>query len=144
VIGDNIKFFRKKAKMTQVELAEKANISRSYLADVERNRYNPSFETLKAIASALNVPISSLIGEEDAKNSNHDTQLPELTEKDERDIAKDLQRIMDSLESREGLMYDGEPMDEETRELIRISLENSMRLAKRIAKKKFTPKKYRK
>jgi transcriptional regulator with XRE-family HTH domain len=144
MIGDNIKFFRKKAKMTQVELAEKANISRSYLADVERNRYNPSLDTLKAIASALNVPVNSLIGEEDTKNLDRDTKLPELTEKDERDIAKDLQRIMDSLESREGLMYDGEPMDEETRELIRLSLENSMRLAKRIAKKKFTPKKYRK
>jgi transcriptional regulator with XRE-family HTH domain len=144
MIGDNIKLFRKKAKMTQMELAKKANISRSYLADVERNRYNPSFDTLKAIASALNVPISSLIGEENTTNSNRDTQLPELTEKDERDIAKDLQRIMESLESREGLMYDGEPMDEETKELIRISLENSMRLAKQIAKKKFTPKKYRK
>jgi transcriptional regulator with XRE-family HTH domain len=144
MIGDNIKFFRKKAKMTQVELAEKANISRSYLADVERDRYNPSLDTLKAIASALNVPVNSLIGEEDTKNLDRDTKLPELTEKDERDIAKDLQRIMDSLESREGLMYDGEPMDEETRELIRLSLENSMRLAKRIAKKKFTPKKYRK
>jgi transcriptional regulator with XRE-family HTH domain len=144
VIGDNIKFFRKKAKMTQVELAEKANISRSYLADVERNRYNPSFDTLKAIASALNVPISSLIGEEDANNSNWDSKLPELTKKDEMDIAKDLQRIMDNLESQEGLMYDGEPMDEETKELIKISLENSMRLAKKLAKKKFTPKKYRK
>lgn len=144
MIGDNIKFFRKKAKMTQVELAEKANISRSYLADVERNRYNPSLDTLKAIASALNVPVNSLIGEEDTKNLDRDTKLPELTEKDERDIAKDLQRIMDSLESQEGLMYDGEPMDEETKELIKISLENSMRLAKRIAKKKFTPKKYRK
>jgi transcriptional regulator with XRE-family HTH domain len=144
MIGDNIRIFRKKAKMTQMELAQKANISRSYLADVERNRYNPSLETLKAIASALNVPVNSLIGEEDDKNSNHDNQLPELTEKDKRDIAKDLQRIMDSLESREGLMYDGEPMDEETKELIKISLENSMRLAKRIAKKKFTPKKYRK
>jgi transcriptional regulator with XRE-family HTH domain len=144
MIGDNIKFFRKKAKMTQMELAKKAKISRSYLADVERNRYNPSFDTLKAIASALNVPISSLIGEEDDKNLNRDAQLPELTEKDELDIAKDLQRIMDNLESREGLMYDGEPLDEETRELIRISLENSMRLAKQIVKKKFTPKKYRK
>jgi transcriptional regulator with XRE-family HTH domain len=144
VIGDNIKFFRKKAKMTQVELAEKANISRSYLADVERNRYNPSFDTLKAIASALNVPISSLIGEEDANNSNWDSKLPELTKEDEMDIAKDLQRIMDNLESQEGLMYDGEPMDEETKELIKISLENSMRLAKKLAKKKFTPKKYRK
>jgi transcriptional regulator with XRE-family HTH domain len=140
-VGENIKMYRKKAKLTQAELAQRANMSRSYLADVERDRYNPSVDTLKAIASALEVPVSALLGEDDYKR---DSELPELTEKDERDIAKDLQRIMDSLESQEGLMYDGEPMDEETRELIKISLENSMRLAKRIAKKKFTPKKYRK
>jgi transcriptional regulator with XRE-family HTH domain len=140
-VGENIKMYRKKAKLTQAELAQRANMSRSYLADVERDRYNPSVDTLKAIASALEVPVSALLGEDDYKR---DSELPELTEKDERDIAKDLQRIMDSLESQEGLMYDGEPMDEETRELIKISLENSMRLAKRIAKKKLTPKKYRK
>jgi transcriptional regulator with XRE-family HTH domain len=140
-VGENIKMYRKKAKLTQAELAQRANMSRSYLADVERDRYNPSVDTLKAIASALEVPVSALLGEDDYKR---DSELPELTEKDERDIAKDLQRIMDSLENQEGLMYDGEPMDEETRELIKISLENSMRLAKRIAKKKFTPKKYRK
>lgn len=143
-LGENIKMFRKKAKLTQMELAQKANISRSYLADVERNRYNPSIDTIKAIATALNVPVTSLINEDDSKNLNQDQKLPELTKKDELDIAKDLQKIMDSLENREGLMYDGEPMDEETKELIKISLENSMRLAKKIAKKKFTPKKYRK
>jgi transcriptional regulator with XRE-family HTH domain len=143
-VGENIKLYRKKAKLTQSELAQRANMSRSYLADVERDRYNPSVDTLKAIASALDVPVSVLLGEDDDKKSDSDSKLPELTEKDELDIAKDLQRIMDNLESREGLMYDGEPMDEETKELIKISLENSMRLAKQIAKKKFTPKKYRK
>jgi hypothetical protein len=35
-------------------------------------------------------------------------------------------------------------LDNESKELLRISLENSMRLAKQMAKKKFTPKKYRK
>jgi transcriptional regulator with XRE-family HTH domain len=143
-VGENIKMYRKKAKLTQSELAQRANMSRSYLADVERDRYNPSVDTLKSIASALDVPVSALIGEDDYKKSDQDSKLPELTEKDERDIAKDLQRIMDNLESSEGLMYDGEPMDEETKELIKISLEHSMRLAKQIAKKKFTPKKYRK
>jgi hypothetical protein len=38
----------------------------------------------------------------------------------------------------------GEPMDEEDRELLRISLENTLRMSKEMAKKKFTPKKYRK
>ena len=33
-------------------------------------------------------------------------------------------------------------MDEETRELLRLSLENSLRMAKLRAKERFTPKKY--
>jgi hypothetical protein len=35
-------------------------------------------------------------------------------------------------------------MDDETKELLRISIESSIRLAKERAKKKFTPKKYKK
>lgn len=68
-----------------------------------------------------------------------------LSPKDERDIARDLEKMLSNLESREAMsFYDGEPLDEESKELLRISLENSMRLAKQMAKKKFTPKKYRK
>lgn len=57
-IGNKIKNLRKLNKMTQMELAAKANISRSYLADIERDRYNASLDTLKSIASALNVNIN--------------------------------------------------------------------------------------
>ncbi|WP_169908374.1 helix-turn-helix domain-containing protein [Metabacillus halosaccharovorans] len=64
-VGKNIKFFRKKAGMTQVKLAEKANISRSYLADIENNRYNVSLEVLGKIAKALNVSTSVLLGEDE-------------------------------------------------------------------------------
>lgn len=62
-IGKNIKTLRKMRKLTQVELANKANISRSYLADVEGDRYNPSVETLKTIADALSVQTSDLLGD---------------------------------------------------------------------------------
>ena len=44
----------------------------------------------------------------------------------------------------DGLMFSGEPLDEETKELLKASLENSIRIAKINAKEKFTPKKYRK
>ncbi|WP_242871488.1 helix-turn-helix transcriptional regulator [Dehalobacter sp. TeCB1] len=66
-----------------------------------------------------------------------------LTPKEERDIAIDLERMMSDLESDQALAFQGEPLSEDDRELLRISLENSMKLAKQIAKKKFTPKKYR-
>ena len=41
-------------------------------------------------------------------------------------------------------MFSGEPLGDETRELLKASLENSIRIAKINAKQKFTPKKYRK
>ncbi|GED14036.1 helix-turn-helix domain-containing protein [Aneurinibacillus migulanus] len=69
IVGENIKKFRKREKMTQNELAKKSKISRSYLADVENGRYNPSIDTLKSIASALNVGISELMGEDNSKHS---------------------------------------------------------------------------
>lgn len=136
-IGKKIKKYRKEKGLTQLDLATKSNMSRSYLADVENNRYNPSVETIKSIASALDVPIEEFFKEEDV-------EVP-LSEKDEKDIEKALSSTLDKLEtSQDGLMFDGEPIDDETRELLRISLENSMRLAKQIAKKKYTPNKHKK
>ena len=70
---------------------------------------------------------------------------PALSPKEEHDIARDLEKILSNMESQEAMsFYDGEPLDDESKELLRISLENSMRLAKQMAKRKFTPKKYRK
>lgn len=71
-IGDNIKERRKEMKFTQNELAEKAKISRSYLADVEKDRYNASVETLKSIANALECSVSDLIGNTDTTTSDPD------------------------------------------------------------------------
>ena len=62
-IGENIRLRRKERGLTQFELADLAHISRSYLGDVERGRYNPSVETLHQIAEVLNVPVSALMGD---------------------------------------------------------------------------------
>lgn len=60
-IGSNIKRIRKEKGLTQQQLADSANISRSYLADVENNRYNPSIDVLKAIAESLGIKLSVLL-----------------------------------------------------------------------------------
>ena len=73
--------------------------------------------------------------------------LPTLNAKDEKDIQIELQKMIDGLSSNSGYAaFDGEnldDMDEEDKELLIASLENSLRLAKRLAKQKFTPNKYR-
>ena len=72
-------------------------------------------------------------------------EAPALTEKDERDIYKKWRADLEELEnSQEALMFDGQPLDDETKELLAISLKNSLELSKKIAKQKYTPKKYRK
>jgi len=64
-IGSKIKQYRNSGGLTQKELAIKANISRSYLGDVEKNRYNASVETLQKIATALEIPLAKLLSTEE-------------------------------------------------------------------------------
>ena len=62
-IGKKIKEARKKKGMTQVQLADAARISRSYLGDLEGDRYNPSVDTLQKIAAVLGTTSGVLLGE---------------------------------------------------------------------------------
>lgn len=64
-IGKNIKEFRKLRKMTQLELAAKANISSQVVSNIERNYSQPKQSQLEKIAKVLNCKISDLIVEND-------------------------------------------------------------------------------
>lgn len=72
------------------------------------------------------------------------TWKPTITERDQRDVAKEVENILDGLDSRAALSFDGEAIDDTTKELLRKSLENTLETARLIAKEKYTPKKYRK
>lgn len=101
-------------------------------------RYNSSLTTKykKELLDILN--IAKIKYEETSNNSSKKT----LTPREENDITKGLERMLANLDSDNGIAYlGGEPMDEEARELMKISLENSMRMAKQLAKKKFTQRK---
>lgn len=133
-IGDNIKKYRKKCGFTQLELATKANISRSYLGDLEKDRYNPSLDTLSAIAISLGIEVAILLN----STSNH-INNKELTSRDKKDIAKDVQEIMDKIDSGEDgpLYYNGEEMSEEDKELFKDALEFALKRIKVENKQKY-------
>lgn len=59
-IGEKIKYLRTEKGITQKELASKLGTSQQNLAQYENGKRNPKPETLKRIADALEVPISSL------------------------------------------------------------------------------------
>jgi len=58
-----IKKLRRSRKLSQESLADRAAMQRSYLADLETGRRNPSVRTLLKLANALGVSIRSLFDE---------------------------------------------------------------------------------
>ncbi|MGM7719391.1 helix-turn-helix transcriptional regulator [Metabacillus sp. Hm71] len=51
---------RKERKWTQEELAEKAGISRAYLANIENGKHNPSLRVASKLSSLLNMSMNDL------------------------------------------------------------------------------------
>ncbi len=49
--------------ISQEELAWRAGLHRSYLADIERGARNPTLATIQKLAKALKMPMSSLMQE---------------------------------------------------------------------------------
>ena len=64
--GELIKAARKKAGMTQAQLAEKLGISYVGVSQWENDLRNPKLDTLQRIASALGVPVQDLISDWEA------------------------------------------------------------------------------
>ena len=61
VIGSRLREERLKQHFTQLEIAEKANISTNHYAQIERGEANASIETLESILNALNVKSSKIL-----------------------------------------------------------------------------------
>ncbi len=59
-IGLNILHYRKEQGMTQMQLAEKCNISRTYMQKIETAASSCTLDTLIDISDALNIPIKKL------------------------------------------------------------------------------------
>lgn len=66
VIGKNIKHYREQSNLTQMQLAERAQISISYLSKIEASGCNKSLSisVLNQIANILNVEIEKFFREE--------------------------------------------------------------------------------
>jgi transcriptional regulator with XRE-family HTH domain len=60
ILGENIRIARRKLSLSQEKLAEKADLSRNYIGNVERAEYDITVEALARIAKALNLTVHDL------------------------------------------------------------------------------------
>lgn len=60
-IGNNIRRFRLKKGLTQVELAYESGIEENTLNRIEKGKTNPTMKTMLNIAKALGVKLSEIV-----------------------------------------------------------------------------------
>lgn len=134
-ISENIKNLRLKYNLSQKELALIAGVTDKAVSTWEKGTKEPRMGTIQKIADHFGIRKSDLI-----EDSN---TLP-LTPRDERQIAEDLERMIADLDTQNAMAAMGGTVEEqEDRELLKASLLTSMRLAKKLAKEKYTPNKYK-
>jgi transcriptional regulator with XRE-family HTH domain len=68
--GTHLRSLRKKAGLTQEEIADRAGIHVTYLSGVERGLRNPSIRNVRRLAQALGMPTKELFSFEDSSPNN--------------------------------------------------------------------------
>jgi transcriptional regulator with XRE-family HTH domain len=88
ILGEKIKFYRNKLKLSQEELANKCNLSRNAIYNYENNKRAPTIATLLKIAENLDMPASDLLDNCDSINP-YENKLELL-----KSIDKDIQNTI--------------------------------------------------
>ena len=132
--------------VTPYKVSKETGVSQPTLSEWKKGTYTPKQDKLQKIADYFGVTLDYLMGNThaDEQTPPEMQKAPTLNKKDERDIAKTLGQLKETLENEEGLMFDGNPMTDEAKESILAAMEVGLQMAKLKNKEKYTPKKYRK
>lgn len=137
---ERVKNLCKERKIPISKLEKDLGFSNGYIGQLRKGVF-PS-DRLILIANYLNISPDYLMTGETPSEKKEVT----LTPRDERDIKRDLDNIMEKLKAGEDgpASYNGEELDPEAAALFRDELEIALRRLKIINKEKYTPKKYKK
>lgn len=157
-IGLRIRSFRQQKKMSFRELAKRANVSHSFIADIESGRSNPSIDTLKSLSQALDVSVIELI---EGTDKISDQEVKKLIQKDNEttnytkeffdgllqkkqgkasikelvDLKKHIEYVIEDMnDNREGYVWEGEPLSSEDVESIKnmLKIVTNVRIPRKI------------
>lgn len=127
--------------VTSYKVAKEAGVTQTALSNWKTGRSTPTAKTLQKIADYFGVTVDYLMTGKDEKPPE-----PQLTPRDKRDIAKDLESIMQKLSDKENgpASYDGQDLSPESTDLFKEELEIALKRLKIINKEKYNPNKNKK
>ena len=122
-VFERIEQLRKAQNLSQGKLEKELGFSNGSISKWRNS--TPTYERLQKVADYFGVSVEYLMTGETSADKKEVT----LTPRDERDIKKDLDNIMEKLSSGEDgpASYNGEELDPEAAELFRDELEIALR-----------------
>lgn len=134
IMKERVKQLCKEKGVSMNTAESEMGLAKGYISKLGKS--NPNQKTLQKMSDYFGVPVTYLMyGDRDEKEK--------LSTQNKRDVAKNLDEILEAIDSDDGLMFDGAAFDEETKEYLKNSISVSLTNAKIMAKEKYTPKKYR-
>lgn len=136
-VFERIETLRKSRNISQGKLEKELGFSNGSVSKWKASMPNP--ERLQKLADYFEVSIEYLLTGEVSESSS-------LTSKDEKDIAKDLENIMNKIKNGEDgpLHYNGEVIDGESLSLLEDAINLGLKQLKTINKEKYNPNKNKK
>jgi transcriptional regulator with XRE-family HTH domain len=121
--------------ITITDMCRAANVPRSSVGNLATGKTQQlSAKNMQKIASYFNVSTDYLLGNEKQKTPATDSDG--LTEQDKKDIAVELEQLMQEMQNSGDLMFDGEPATPEAMESLRQAMQLGLTYAKKINKGK--------
>ena len=128
--------------VTPYKVSKETGVSQSTLSDWKRGISTPKLDKMQKIADYFGVSVEYLM----SGVEQEELRKPKLTSKDERDIAKTVEGLMERLESNDGapLYFNGVEMTPESKILFEQQLKSLVTTVKEINKVKYKPNKNKK
>jgi len=92
ILGKGIRFYRQQRQLSQAALAEKANISITFLSNIERGIKFPTSDTLSALANGLGVEVYELF-----RHDHSPAEHRSLFERFKKDITQNVMKTLETV-----------------------------------------------
>jgi transcriptional regulator with XRE-family HTH domain len=129
--GTRLKALREDMELSREELASKLGTSYHSIAKYETNNRFPDKDGLSKMADFFNVSTDYLLCRTNVKNIDPTV----LTSEDQKDIKDRLESIKKDLESSKGLMFNGDPLSQDSIDSLLEAMEIGLSMAKLKQKK---------
>lgn len=122
-----LKELRESKGLSQAALAKELHITQGAIGNWESGTREPNIEMINKLSEYFGVSVDYLLGRDELSVSVD-------SNKDNIDIQDRLNMVLSELDN--GALFNGEPLDPDSRELMAASIERTLRIAKELQQKR--------